>query len=70
MIVIHKMNPAEYSCKLQGFPTAVRLAISRSDVVRLLTGINHGLPQPKLNNCQILIIYCLRGMTSADVCLK
>ena len=40
MIVILKMNHAENGSKLQGFPTGLRLAISQSDVVCLLTGIN------------------------------
>jgi hypothetical protein len=43
MIVILKMNPAEYGCKLQGFPTTMQFALSRCDVVCLLTGIYCGV---------------------------
>jgi len=43
MIVMIKMNPTEYGCKLQGFPTTPQFAISRSDVVCLITGINFAL---------------------------
>jgi hypothetical protein len=50
MIVIHKMNPAAYSGKLQGFHTAPRCAICRSDVVCLLTGINYAVRPPKLQD--------------------
>jgi hypothetical protein len=35
IIVMLKMKPTEYGCKLQGFPTARQFAISRSDVVCL-----------------------------------
>jgi len=70
MIVILKRNAAESGCKLQGFPTALQFAISRSDVGGLLTGKNSGVRQPKSHDCQILIGYCLRERTSADVCLK
>jgi len=51
MIVMLKMNPTEYGCKLQGFPTAPQFAISRSDVVWLLTVINWGVRPPELLNC-------------------
>jgi hypothetical protein len=40
MIVLLKMNPAEYGSKLQGLPTTPQFAISRSDVVCLSTVIN------------------------------
>jgi len=70
MIVMLKMNPAEYGCKLQGFPTAPRVANSRSDVVRLITGINCGVRPPESPNHNILIGCCSRERTSADVCLK
>jgi len=33
MIVMLKMNAAEYGCKLQGFPTAPQVAKSQSDDV-------------------------------------
>jgi len=33
MIVILKMNPAEYGCKLQGFPITPQFAISQPGVV-------------------------------------
>jgi len=53
MIVILKMNPAAYSGKLQGFPTAPRCAICRSDVVCLLTGINYAVRPPKSHDCYL-----------------
>jgi hypothetical protein len=40
MIVMLKMNPTEYGCKLQGFPTSPQFAIGQSDVGCLITGIN------------------------------
>jgi len=55
MIVMLMMNPAEYGCKLQGFPTAPQLAISRSDVVCLVTGINCGVRPAESPNRYILI---------------
>jgi hypothetical protein len=39
MIVMLKMISTEDGCKLEGFPTALQLAISRSDVLCLITGI-------------------------------
>jgi len=36
----HKMNPAAHNCWLAGFPTVLRFAPSRSDVVCSLAGIN------------------------------
>jgi hypothetical protein len=51
MIVMLKMNPTEYGCKLQGFPTALQFLKSRSDVVCLLTGINYGLRPLESLNC-------------------
>jgi len=56
MIIILKMNPAAYSSKLQGLPTAPRCAICRSDVVCLLTGINYTVRRPKSHNCYLLIV--------------
>jgi len=70
MIVMLKMNPAEYGCKLQGFHTAPQEAKSRSDVVCLITGMNCGVRPPESPNRYILIGCCLRERTSADVCLK
>jgi len=70
MILILKMNPAEYGRKLWGIPTGPRFGISWSDVVCLLTGIDCGVPQPESHNCQILIGYCSMETTSADACLK
>jgi len=43
MIVMLMMNPAEYGCNLQGFPTAPQVAKSRSEVGCLITGINCGV---------------------------
>jgi hypothetical protein len=70
IIVMLKMNPTQYGCKLQGFPTAPQFAISRSDVVGLLPGINCGVRPLESRNCSILIACSLRDRTSADVCLK
>jgi len=70
MIVMIKMNPTEYGCKLQGFPTAPQFAISRSDVACLITGISCGVRPPKWPNCWILIECSSSERTSADVCLK
>jgi len=55
MIIILKMNLAVYSGKLKGFPTAPRCAISRSDVVFLLTGINYTVRPPKSHDCYLYI---------------
>jgi len=70
MIVMLKMNPAEYGCKLQGFPTAPEFAKSRADVVCLVTGINCGVRPPESPYRYILIGWCSRDSTSADVRLK
>jgi len=70
MIVMLKMNPTEYGCKLQRLPTAPQLAKSRSDVVCLVTGINCGVRPPESLNCSILLGCSSRERTSADVCLK
>jgi len=51
MIVMLKMNPTEYGCKLQGFPTTPRFAKSQTDVVCLLAGINYGVRPPESLNC-------------------
>jgi hypothetical protein len=53
MIVKLKINPATYSGKLQGVPTAPRCAICRSDVVCLLTSINYAVWPPKLHDCYL-----------------
>jgi len=70
MIVMLKINPAEYGCMLQGFPTAPQVAKSRSDVVSLITGMNCGVRPPESLNRYILIRCCFRDRTSADVCIK
>jgi len=70
MIVMLKMNPAEYGCKLHGFPTAPQFAKSRPDVVCLVPGINCGVRPPESPNRYISIGYCSRERTSADVGLK
>jgi hypothetical protein len=69
MIVMIKMNPTEYGCKLQGFPTAPQCAKSRPDVVCLLTGINCSVRLLESPNCEILIEYSSSERMSADVCL-
>jgi hypothetical protein len=43
MTVMLTMNPAEYGCALQGFPTVPQLAIGRPDVVCLVRWINCGV---------------------------
>jgi len=70
MIIMLKMNPAEYGCKLQGFSTAPQFAKRRSDVVCLVTGINCGVRPVESPNRYILIGSCPSERTSADVCLK
>jgi len=70
MIVMLKMNPAEYGCKLQGFPTAPQFPKSPSEAVCLVTEINCGVRLPKSTNHHISIGCCSREPTSADVCLK
>jgi len=70
MIVMLKMNPAEYGCKLEGFPTAPHVAKSRSDVGCLITGINCGVRRPESPNRSIIIGCYSRERTAADVCLK
>jgi len=70
MIIMLKMNPAEYGCKLQGFSTAPQVVKSLSDVVCLITGINCSVRPPESPNHYILIGCCLRERRSADVCLK
>jgi len=64
------MNPAEYGCKLQGFPTAPQVAKSRSDVLCVITGTNCGVRLPESPNRYILIGCCFRQRMSADDCLK
>jgi len=70
MTVMLTMNPAEYGCHMQWFPTAPQLAISRSDVVFSVTRINCGVRPPESHNRGKLIGCSLRERTSADVCLK
>jgi hypothetical protein len=70
MIIILKMNPAAYSGKLQGFPTAPRCAICWSDVVCLVTGITSAVRPSKLHGCYLSTGLCSRERTSADACLK
>jgi len=70
MLFILRMNAAEYGCKLQGFPTALECAISPSNVVCLLTGMNWGVQQPQSHECQIQTGYYWRERMSSDVCLK
>jgi len=50
MTVMLMMNPAEYGCNLQGFPTAPQLAISRSDVICFVTRMNCGVRPPESSN--------------------
>jgi len=70
MIVMLNINPADYGCKLQGFPTAPQVAKSRSDVVCLIPGINCGVRPPESPNRHILIACCSKERKSADGCLK
>jgi hypothetical protein len=51
LIVILKMNPTEYDCKLQRFPTTPQCAISQSDVVCWLTKRNCGVQEPESPTC-------------------
>jgi len=70
MFVTLKIHSAVYRCKLQGFPTALQCSICRSIVVCVLAGMNCGVRQRKLHDCQLLIGHCLKDRTSTDVCLK
>jgi len=70
MIIMVKMNPTEYGCKLQGFPTALQFAKSRSVVVCLVRRINCGARPPESPNHYILIGSGSKERTSVDVCLK
>jgi hypothetical protein len=70
MFVILKMNHAVPNCKPQAFSPALRCAISQSDVVYLLTGINRGVRQPRSHDFKLYVGHCSRERTSADVCLK
>ena len=47
LLVLFKMNPAAYSCRLQGTPTVPRFAVSRTAVVCFFTGIYWGKRQQK-----------------------
>jgi len=67
MIVMLKMNPAEYSCNLQGFPTAPQFAKSWSDVICFITRINCGVRLAELPSHTILIGCSSRERMSADV---
>jgi len=51
--VLLKINHTEYSCRLQGFPTIPRFAVSLSNVVCLFTSINTGEQQPKSHVCKV-----------------
>jgi len=64
------LSHAAFVCRLQGFLTVPRYAISRSDVVCLFTRINSGLRPPKSHDCLIYTGYASRERTSGDVCLK
>ena len=68
--VLHKLNPAAYSCWLHRFLTVLRFAPSRFDVMYLFTGINHGERPPKCRVWEIKTVHSLTERTSADVCLK
>jgi hypothetical protein len=70
MTVILAMNPAEYCCALQGFPTAPQCAKSWSDVAGLVTRINLGVRPPELPNRLISMGCSLRERTSDDFRLK
>ena len=50
MTVMLMMYPAEYCCNFKMFPPAAQLAISRSDVVCLVTRINCGVRPPESPN--------------------
>jgi hypothetical protein len=70
MIVVLMMNPTEYRCKLQGFPTAPQFAKCWSDVICLLTGINYHVKPQKSHNYYILIGCRSRERSSGDDYLK
>jgi len=68
--IVHNMNPAAYSCRLQGFPTVLRNAPSQSGEVSQFTGIYHGERAPKSGVCEISTAHSSMEKTSADVCPK
>jgi len=70
LLVLHKMNPVAHSCQLHGLPTVLRFAPSRSDVVCVFTGINHGERPSKSRVCVIKMVHSSLERMSADVCLK
>jgi len=65
-----KLNHAAFDCRLQGFLTVPRFAISRSDVVCLFTRINSRFGPPKSQHCLISTGYALWERMSGNVCLK
>jgi len=68
--VLHKLNPAAYSCWLHRNLTVLRFAPSRFDVVYLFTGINHREWPPKCLVWGIETVHSLTERTSADLCLE
>jgi len=70
MTVMLTMNPAEYGCNLQGFPTTPQLAICRSDVIYLVSWVNCGERLPESPNRAREIGCSSSERKSADVCLK
>jgi len=70
LLILHRMNPVAYPCRLHRLPTALRFAPSQSNVGSLFTGINRG-DQPSISGvCVIKTVHSLSERTSADVCLK
>jgi len=70
MTVLLTMKPAEYGCNLQWFPNSPQLAISRSDVICVVTRMNCGVRPPESPNRVKSIGCSSRERTTADVCLK
>jgi len=64
------LSHAAFQCRLQGFLTVPRYAISWSDVVCLSHGIKSGLRPLKSHHCLIYTGCSSRERTSCNVCLK
>jgi hypothetical protein len=65
-----KPHPAAYRWRLERFPTFTRLAISWSNVICLIPGLNIGRQQPKSHDSQNSPWYLSREWMSGELSLK
>jgi len=63
-------NPAVYGCRLQGFQTDQRFAVSRSDIVYLFTGIYRCERHPKSHVCEMKTETSSTERTSVELFLN